>query len=93
MELEVKETEIFITGQIRNYLIRRDSKVRKAKLKWFGHMQRRDSGYFGQKLLKIKLPKRREEEEHRDALWMNRKMVGVTKEEAKDRVRCRYMIH
>lgn len=33
-----------------------------ASLRWFGHLDRRDSGYAGQRALHIKLPGRRKSE-------------------------------
>ena len=35
-------------------------KFRKARLRWFGHVQRRDSGYIGRRILKMELPGRRQ---------------------------------
>lgn len=34
------------------------AQVREAKLRWFGYVQR-DSGYTGQRMLKVELPGRR----------------------------------
>uniref|UniRef100_A0A3Q3JMD5 YjeF N-terminal domain-containing protein n=1 Tax=Monopterus albus TaxID=43700 RepID=A0A3Q3JMD5_MONAL len=34
-------------------------KVREARLRWFGHVQRRDSGYIGRRMLEMELPGKR----------------------------------
>ena len=36
------------------------NKVREVKLKWFGHMQRRDSKYIGRRMFKMELLGRRQ---------------------------------
>ena len=34
-------------------------KAREARLRWFGHVQRRDSGDIGRRMLEMELPGRR----------------------------------
>ncbi|KAF7642981.1 hypothetical protein LDENG_00246950 [Lucifuga dentata] len=34
-------------------------KVREARLRWFGHVQRRDSEHIGRRMLRLELPGRR----------------------------------
>ena len=34
-------------------------KAREARLTWFGHVQRRESGYIGRRVLEMELPGRR----------------------------------
>lgn len=46
------------TAQVERY----EDKVREASLRWFGHVDGRDSGYAGQRALHIKLPGRRKSE-------------------------------
>ena len=41
-------------------------KVREARLRWFGHVQRTDSEYIGRRMIKMELPGRRQ----RGDLWM-----------------------
>lgn len=38
--------------------------VREERLRWFGHVQRRDSGYTGQRMLKIEKKRKTTEENH-----------------------------
>ena len=72
-ELEVAELRMlrFSLGvtrmdKIRNKYIRGTAhvrrfgeKVREARLRWFGHVQRRDEEYIGKKVLDIELPGKR----------------------------------
>ena len=72
-ELEVAEMkmlrfELGVTrmDMIRNTLIRGTlqvgpmrNKVREARLRWYGHVRRRDVDYVGQKVLKMELPGKR----------------------------------
>ena len=69
-ELEVAELKMlrFVLGvtrmdRIRNEYIRWSTqigrfgdKVREARLRWFGYVQRSDIGYIGQRMLNMKLP-------------------------------------
>lgn len=36
-----------------------DDQVRELRLRWFGHVQWKDRGYIGQKMLNMELPDRR----------------------------------
>ena len=72
-ELEVAEMkmlrfELGVTrmDMIRNSLIRSSmhvvsigNKVREARLRWYGHVRRRDVDYVGQRVMKIELPGKR----------------------------------
>lgn len=60
-------------------------KVREARLRWFGYLQRRDSGYTGRRMLSFELPGRRPR-------GRPKKVVGVRGEDAEDMVRWRQLI-
>ncbi|KAF7655639.1 hypothetical protein LDENG_00052670, partial [Lucifuga dentata] len=109
-ELEVAETKMlrFSLGvtrmdRIRNEYIRGTAhvrcfgdKVREARLRWFGHVQRRDSEHIGRRMLRLELPGRRPrgrpKRRFMDVVKEDMKLVGVREEEAEDRVRWRQMI-
>ena len=59
-------------------------KVREARLRWFGHLQRIDSEYFGGRMLKMELPGRRERR-FMDDVKEDIDIVGLTEEDAEDR--------
>ncbi|KAF7658937.1 hypothetical protein LDENG_00005840 [Lucifuga dentata] len=109
-ELEVAETKMlrFSLGvtrmdRIRNEYIRGTAhvrcfgdKVREARLRWFGHVQRRDSEHIGRRMLRLELPGRRPrgrpKRRFMDVVKEDMKLVGMREEEAEDRVRWRQMI-
>ena len=66
-------------------------KVREARLRWFGHVLRRDSEYIGRRILSFELPGRRPrgrpKTRFRDVVKVDMKVVGVREEDAEDRVR------
>ncbi|MCJ8736397.1 hypothetical protein PDJAM_G00257450 [Pangasius djambal] len=47
-------------------------KVREARLRWFGHVQRRESEYIGRRMLDMELPGRRRRGSQRGEIWQNR---------------------
>ncbi|KAK3545481.1 hypothetical protein QTP70_007726 [Hemibagrus guttatus] len=81
-ELEVAELKMlrFSLGvtrldRIRNEYIRGTAhvgrlgdKVRETRLRWFGHVQRRESEYIGRRMLDMELPGRAKEEDMDDAI-------------------------
>ena len=109
-ELEVAEMKMlrFSLGvtrkdRIRNEYIRGTAhvrgfgdKVREARLRWFGHVQRRDSEHIGRRMLSFELPGRRPrgrpKRRFMDVVKEDMKVVGVREEDAKDRARWRQLI-
>ncbi|KAK2896145.1 hypothetical protein Q8A73_015633 [Channa argus] len=109
-ELEVAELKMlrFSLGvtrmdRIRNEYIRGTAhvrcfgdKVREARLRWFGHVQRRNCDYIGRRMLRLELPGRRSrgrpKRRFMDVVREDMKLVGVSEEDAEDRVRWRHMI-
>ncbi|KAK3549329.1 hypothetical protein QTP70_034557 [Hemibagrus guttatus] len=110
LELEVAELKMlrFSLGvtrldRIRNEYIRGTAhvgrlgdKVREARLRWFGHVQRRDSEYIGRRMLDMGLPGRRQrgrpKRRYMDGINEDMKLVGARVEDAEDRDRWREMI-
>ncbi|KAK3571603.1 hypothetical protein QTP86_015338 [Hemibagrus guttatus] len=109
-ELEVAELKMlrFSLGvtrldRIRNEYIRGTAhvgrlgdKVREARLRWFGHVQRRESEYIGRRMLDMELPgrrqRRRPKRRYMDGINEDMKLVGASVEDAEDRDRWRGMI-
>ncbi|KAK3552622.1 hypothetical protein QTP86_017898 [Hemibagrus guttatus] len=109
-ELEVAELKMlrFSLGvtrldRIRNKYIRGTAhvgrlgdKVREARLRWFGHVQRRESEYIGRRMLDMELPGRRQrgrpKRRYMDGINEDMKLVGASVEDAEDRDRWRKMI-
>ncbi|KAK3531193.1 hypothetical protein QTP70_015134 [Hemibagrus guttatus] len=109
-ELEVAELKMlrFSLGvtrldRIRNKYIRGTAhvgrlgdKVREARLRWFGHVQRRESEYIGRRMLDMELPGRRQrgrpKRRYMDGINEDMKLVGARVEDAEDGDRWREMI-
>ena len=67
-EMEVTELKMlrFSLGKIRNGYIRGTAQVgkfgektREARLRWYGHLRRKDDGYIGRRMLRMELPGKR----------------------------------
>ncbi|KAK3510965.1 hypothetical protein QTP70_027797 [Hemibagrus guttatus] len=75
---------------------RLDDKVREARLRWFGHVQRREREYIGRIMLDMELPGRRQrgrpKRRYMDGINEEMKLVGASVEDAEDRDRWREMI-
>ncbi|KAK3574713.1 hypothetical protein QTP86_015385 [Hemibagrus guttatus] len=71
-------------------------KVREARLRWFGHVQRRESEYIGRRMLDMELPGRRQrgrpKRRYMDGINEDMKLVGPNVEDAEDRDKWREMI-
>ncbi|KAK3538840.1 hypothetical protein QTP86_015967 [Hemibagrus guttatus] len=109
-ELEVAELKMlrFPLGvtrldRIRNEYIsgtahvgRLGDKVREARLRWFGHVQRRESEYIGRRMLDMELPGRRQrgrpKKRYMDGINEDMKLVSASVEDAEGRDRWREMI-
>ncbi|KAK3561460.1 hypothetical protein QTP86_002812 [Hemibagrus guttatus] len=101
-ELEVAELKMlrFSLGvtrldRIRNEYIkgtahvgRLGDKVREARLRWFGYVQRRESEYIGRRMLDMELPGRRQrgrpKRRYMDGINEDMKLVGASVEDAEE---------
>lgn len=61
-------------------------KVREARLRWSGHVQKKDSGYIGIRMLSFELPDRRPNRSFIYVVKEDKKVVGVRAEDAEDRL-------
>ena len=50
-------------------------KTREARLRWYGHVRRKDDGYIGRRMLRMELPVKRKRERP------NRRFMDVVKED------------
>ena len=111
-ELEVAEMKMlrFALGttrvdKIRNQYIRgtshverMGSKIREARLSWFGHIQRREENYIGKRMMEMELPGRRKrgrpKRRFMDVVEEDMRVSGVRREDVfnrkfwKQRIRC-----
>ena len=109
-ELEVAELRMlrFSLGVTRKDKIRNDfvrgsshvakfgSKVREARLRWYGHVQRREDDHIGRRMLRMEPPGRRKrgrpKRRYMDAVKEDMRVAGVGEEDVRDRLRWRRMI-
>ncbi|KAK3568967.1 hypothetical protein QTP86_021378, partial [Hemibagrus guttatus] len=109
-ELEVAELKMLRCSlgvtrldRIRNEYIRGTAhvgrlgdKVRESRLRWFGHVQRRESEYIGRRMLDMELPGRRQrgrpKRRYMDGINEDMMLVGASVEDAEDRDSWREMI-
>ena len=86
---KVRNEYIWGTAKIR----RIGEKLRGERLRWFGHVKRREESYIGRRMMKIEIPGKRTRGKPRrrwnDNIKEDMKKAGVSEEEAEDRVRWR----
>ena len=110
-EIEVAELKMlrFSLGvtrmdSIRNEYIRGTAQVgrfgektREARLRWYGHVLRKDDGYIGRRMLRMELPGKRKrgrpKRRFMDVVKEDMAEVEVTEEDAEDRRNWRWKIH
>ena len=70
-------------------------KVREGRLRWYGHVQRRDNEYIGKKVLRMELPGKRRrgrpKRRYMDSIREDMRTAGVIEEDANDRRRWRVL--
>ena len=90
---KIRNEHIRGTAQVR----RMGDKVREARLRWYGHVQRREEEYVGKKVLKMELPGRRKrgrpKRRFMDAVRKDIGVVGEVQEDVGDRMRWKHLIH
>ena len=109
-EMEVAELKMlrFSLGvtrmdKIRNEYIRGTAQVgkfgektREARLRWYGHLRRKDDGYIGRRMLRMELPGKRKrgrpKRRFMDVVKEDMAEVEVTEEDTVDRRNCRKKI-
>ena len=68
-------------------------KVREDRLRWFGHVQRRDGEYISRRMMRLELsgrrPRGRSKGRFMDLVKEDMKLVSVRGEDAENRVRWR----
>ena len=89
-------------NRIRNEEVRRrlkveklSDKLREARLRWFGHVMRREETYVGKRVMEIMVGKRKRGRPRRrwkDCIKEDMAAVGVTEKDAEDRRRWRIAI-
>ena len=71
-------------------------KVREARLRWYGHVQRRNEGYIGKRMLGMGIPGRRKrgrpKRRYMDVVGEDMRVVGVTEDDTGDRAVWRRLI-
>ena len=64
-------------------------KTREARLRWFGHVRRKDDGYIGRRMMRMELPGKRKrgrpERRFMDVAKEYTSKVDVTEEDTEDR--------
>ena len=105
-ELKMLRFSLGVTrmDRIRNEYIRRTAQVgrfgektREARLRWYGHVLRKDDGYIGRRMLRMELPRKRKrgrpKRRFMDVVKEDIAEVEVTEEDTEDRSTWRWKIH
>ena len=73
-----------------------EEKTREARLRWFGHVRRKDDGYIGRRMLRMELPGKRKrgrpKRRFMDAVREDMAEIEVTEEDAEDRNKWKWEI-
>ena len=73
-----------------------EDKMREARLRWYGHVKRREEEYIGRRMLKMNLPGKRRRGRpslrYMDVVSDDLKVIGGKEEDAKDRARWKELI-
>ena len=81
----------YILGTATNRRI--EEKMRGERLRWFGHVKRREESYIGRRVMEFELPRMRTRgrpgRRWNDNIKEDMKKANVSEEEAKDRLRWR----
>ncbi|XP_042892906.1 uncharacterized protein LOC122267007 [Penaeus japonicus] len=82
----------YIRGKLR--VPRLQDKLREGRLIWYGHVQRRDEEYVGRRVEGMEIGRRQGRPKRRlyDSYHENMREVGVTQEDAQDRISWRQKI-
>ena len=104
-ELKMLRFSLGVTrmDKIRNEYIRGTAQVgrfgektREARLRWYGHVLRKDDGYIGRRVLRMELPGKRKrgrpKRRFMDVVKEHMAEVEVTEEDAEDRSNWRWKI-
>ena len=79
-----------------SHVARFGNKVREVRLRWFGHMQRREEGHIRRGMLMMEPPGRRRrgrpKRRYMDAIREDLRVAGVREEDVMDRQRWRQVI-
>ena len=51
-----------------------EEKTREARLRWYGHLRRKDDGYIGRRMLRMELPGKRKQG------WAKRRFINAVRE-------------
>ena len=104
-ELKMLRFSLGVTrmDKIRNEYIRGTAQVgrvgektREARLRWYGHVRRKDDGYIGRRMLRMELPGKRKrgrpKRRFMDVVKEDMAEVEVTEEDTEDRSNWRWKI-